>query len=601
MVYRLDYIGEPKQYLIISDLLPSAILGVLLILCSLIPLIWYWYRKEKVGLNDLNRWTLVIASFVYVGIYICSNMYIDELFINLEHSWNLFHHGLFSFSPNRMIDGTVEIFYYFLLTPFALGREALIRANYLFGLFIGWLHLLLLWRLLSDKNFDLKLFLLILFSINYPLIRIFSNGFGNGLVSLLFFLSIYWQIKGSVNKALLMASTLPLLRPDAVLYSLSVFFVDYVNERKWRLFPIGLLIVSILAYFSLVKIMYGHWVPTPMHFKSFVPCMINLIIIDDLYNFMLYFIGPFHLFFLFVFAISFHLKNDEVNKLSPYFLPLFAIFTFYTFTSFNPIYDGRYYVGFELFQAVFPILYFDRQHLDVKIVDLKNKLSLDTHQIFNKRLLLLFFPILIIFVIVFTLQMRFITPYLYQNRVSVDNYSVGGQILDEILPSEWAVATTELNTFGFMNNRDVIDLWGYTNPEISYSKIFSTAWRIRVNTEFFLKMKPEVYWHRTERSNAMFDKGEIDDIENVLFSNSNINRFLSHLGDMRHVFALYDVIVLGTGEWVNQFFIRKDLSEQFLQILRRKGYIIEKSREIDHKKVERLYNVQKNYLFICGA
>ena len=90
----------------------------------------------------------VAVSLLYAGVFVLSIKWVDEVFVNLEHPWNLRHHGRFSFSPAGMVDGTVELIYYGLLTPFAGTRADLIRANLGLGFVVGWLHLAIVWRLL---------------------------------------------------------------------------------------------------------------------------------------------------------------------------------------------------------------------------------------------------------------------------------------------------------------------------------------------------------------------------------------------------------------------------------------------------------------------
>ena len=62
-----------------------------------------------------------------------------------------------------------------------------------------------------------------------------------------------------------------------------------------------------------------------------------------------------------------------------------------------------------------------------------------------------------------------------------------------IFPKDWRVGLTELNAFGYMQDREIIDLWGYTNPEIAVSRE-KNAMGQKINSEFLLKTQPEVIW-----------------------------------------------------------------------------------------------------------
>jgi len=83
-------------------------------------------------------------------VYIFSSGYADEVYVNLEHPYNLFHFGKFSMSPFRMIDGTVEFIYYLLLTPFALSQATLIVASLILGYGVCWSHLYLVKRIFRE-------------------------------------------------------------------------------------------------------------------------------------------------------------------------------------------------------------------------------------------------------------------------------------------------------------------------------------------------------------------------------------------------------------------------------------------------------------------
>ena len=91
--------------------------------------------------------SLLVPLVLGTGMFFATRTMIDEVFVNLEHPWNLFHHGRFSFSSQEMIDGTVEIVYYGLLTPFAWSHDVLLIANYAFGLLIALGHIFVYWLL----------------------------------------------------------------------------------------------------------------------------------------------------------------------------------------------------------------------------------------------------------------------------------------------------------------------------------------------------------------------------------------------------------------------------------------------------------------------
>jgi len=48
-----------------------------------------------------------------------------------------------------------------------------------------------------------------------------------------------------------------------------------------------------------------------------------------------------------------------------------------------------------------------------------------------------------------------------------------GTITERFVPTQFTIATTEQSTFGLMIERPVVDLWGYSNPAIAFSKTCS--------------------------------------------------------------------------------------------------------------------------------
>ena len=75
---------------------------------------------------------------------------------------------------------------------------------------------------------------------------------------------------------------------------------------------------------------------------------------------------------------------------------------------------------------------------------------------------------------------------------TISGLARAGMIIDKILPEEWSIAIHEMSTFSYFNDREIIDLWGYTNEEIANSNVCSTYNRIRSNPDTFWSKEPEV-------------------------------------------------------------------------------------------------------------
>ncbi|MEH2259716.1 hypothetical protein [Nostoc sp.] len=154
MIYQLQ---SQRNIQIIEDifnLIPSRNIGIVLWIFLLVLTFFYLaYRLNKEENKIDNLLSLLIPSFIYIGTFINTFGISDEVVVNLEHPYNLYHFGKFSMSPDMMIDGTVEVFYYLLHTPFAKSQSSLILGSFLISLIFGWLHIFVIWRLKLTKSF----------------------------------------------------------------------------------------------------------------------------------------------------------------------------------------------------------------------------------------------------------------------------------------------------------------------------------------------------------------------------------------------------------------------------------------------------------------
>ena len=98
-IFLLEYNGFPKTFTFIYDVLPSYRVGFIFWIFSLLLFTWFLKFQKKYNKELLNIFTLFISSLAFIGTYIYTTNYIDEMFVGLEQPYNLFHNGLFSFSP----------------------------------------------------------------------------------------------------------------------------------------------------------------------------------------------------------------------------------------------------------------------------------------------------------------------------------------------------------------------------------------------------------------------------------------------------------------------------------------------------------------------
>lgn len=173
--------------------------------------------------------------------------------------------------------------------------------------------------------------------------------------------------------------------------------------------------------------------------------------------------------------------------------------------------------------------------------------------------------------------------------------------MDQVLPLHLNIAVTELNSFGYMNDREIIDLWGYTNSQIAHSRTFSKFWRIRNMPGLFLQLKPEVAFYRTVKKGSHLegDNSDIDDIEASMPDFLSFSKKMNQFGNMLEVMALYDPVVLDSQGWVTTLLVRNDYRETILQSLLDNQYVVSNSRDFDLEKFKRIYDSQRDHHFGC--
>jgi len=594
MLYWYEYAGPPLSLLLYPEWFPSWKVGALILLFSTIPASCLLASGGRLGEVPRNRLALAVAGVAYLGTCIATRFYLDEVFVNLEHAYNLHHHGLFSFSPVRPVAGTVEFAYYLLLAPFGFSRLSLLYADFALGLVIGGMHLVLMDRCLTGRDYRLRLALLLLFAANPSLVKIFSNGFGGGLLSLVFFYSLCCHLEGRRDRALWAAAVMPLIRPDAILYSASVFLVSWAHDRVVPMRQIAAALGALLLYGGLCRVFYGVWVPNPIVFKSFRLCLMPLLGTKELWLMGLFFAKPQQAVFALVVAYALFVRGFDEKKIRWHFLMMVGLFVFYTATAYNPIGDGRYYVGFELMLAVFALLFLDRRGIPLGVARHSVPAGWGLRTALRASLCLAVVPALGVAALLSD-----------QSRLSGEPappYTAGGQIVDRILPASWRVATTELNAFGYMNDREIVDLWGYVNPAIAHSDLFLRGARIRVNPEILLRERPEVFWYRTfEKAKAPDRLRFEDDPERAFHFAPNLGREYNQVGHPVDVVRDYDILILTTDRWVTVLFVRNDLTRELLSRIGDSGYRIRQERRIDMERLKAWFESRPVALFRCGG
>lgn len=585
-------------------LLPPAAFGFFLwLICSLAAVVWMARLERKPAPMQptspaTSNAPLWLASAIYAGLFVNLYALVDEVMINVEHPYNLWHFGKFSMSPESWVDGTVEMLFYLVHTPFAWSHQSLVVANFAITFLVGWLHLPLISRLLGAQASPVsRLLLLCGFALYGPLVTIFSSGFGNGLASLIFLAAVVEAVHGRTSQSLLVSGLLPLVRPDAVLVSLAniavLAWTRRIERRHLRLIAVPVL--SMLAYFALYRWLYGHWVPIPVRFKSLTPAMLAM---TDWGRLMaragFYLLHPAHLAGWASLSFLWFTRRNSIERVEPvrlvaaYALATAPICAFYHFTratigDFSYHTYARYWVPFELTLALTTLLVF------------ANTPRWSRFPAWPLRTVLL--------VILLATALVTGAGSLDKERGREDSVFAGG-FTQRYVPQDLRIATTEMNTFGYMLDRPILDLWGYSTPEIATSGTCN-ADRIRNNPAVFLSRAPDLYWPYwfTRSLDPAHPRGGYDSTETSFAAFHHTSRQGNLLGDMRRVLTEYSVVVVDfpgrKGMDRLAYLVRKPVVAPLLEELARHGIQQSRQRPIDWSVFEAAYSQVPAVTYRC--
>ncbi|MEI7923146.1 MAG: hypothetical protein WCJ40_14665 [Planctomycetota bacterium] len=583
-----------------NDFLPNRKLGLLLLIIGLAAGLILIIASNTSRRKPAAWWSAFgfAASIllVYSGLHVFTSGYIDEVFVNLEHPWNLFHHGIFSFDPVRIVDGTVEMLYYIALTPFSQTHGSLVRANYIFGFLLGLGHLLLWWSMLSKVSGPAKWMISLIILNNISMVACFSNGFGNLLVSFVVLLAVWLDQNRRRSQATYLIALLPLIRIDAAL--VTAWFLISIDptwtglKRIKR--PIALSALCLISVLVFCHLYYGHAVSTPILFKSGLDLALSNFLQPAIWVVYLREFGTyFHLLSFLVMACACFNHN-----LSPFYLRLAAfglpIQIFYWLSARSQYFDvTRYWLSVEVVWATitalmlqeFVILY----HLQLaKSPQASNEtttppLNPDDSRQFKTIIL----PMVLCFWLVSCLFSKigtngFVAPI--HDLPANQAYTLAAHLTNRTAPPDWKIAVHELNGFGYLLDRPVIDLWGYTNRTIASSKIRNLR-GVKSRPETFLDESPELHW---SLSGSALLQSSRESLEEFLVNVNNWNWQLNQLGDLTKVFQKYDAMLVRESDILHLFLIRKDRSRQWAEALEHDGFKQVSSKAIDPAKLRQL-------------
>ncbi len=539
--------------------------------------------KKNAG-SCSSFWTLGLPTLFFLSTYVMTYSIIDEVSINLEHSYNLFHYGKFSMSPDRMVDGTVELFYYLAHVPWASSHSLLILGNFLIGFMVGWLHLWLLWRFWFNSKTMRDVLALCLFGLNLSLIETLSSGFGNGLLSLAFLASLSAYHRGRPRGYLTGMALLPLIRPDGILVSLAGFFLIWMDPKNQFPKKIKPMLVSLLAslaalgmYFIIFRVMYGHFIPTPLYLKSVSPALRVLFDVRSFVFHLGYWIAqPWTLIFLLLIAYQILRRKLFLDSASIYktlfiYLILLIPTFLYVEISNNMISVLRMDLTYSRYWGALLLVIYMMGALTAR------DFRLSKSQVLNPRR-----PFFLIFLLVLytafalykfkQIEERHAGGYINRNYAAM-----AGSFADRIAPSELTFATAEMNTFGLASERFVIDLFGYATPEIAKSQRFNFE-GMRCNPDFFHEIKPDVVWLYWFSLQYLF--ANFGDPYNFVEEGLKVHACGYYQGDYRKTFQEYDFFFIRdtTQNFQAGYLVRKTAVNRFAEALQQHGFKLERER-----------------------
>lgn len=573
----------------LSQWLPPHNLGLYLFVGCVSPLsIIYFFRNHKWSPLFCAGYTGVVSVLCGFSSILGSLDLHDEVFINLTHSYNLYHHGLFSFSSSTKVSGTVEILYYFLLTPFAFSKQVLTQSVFVLN---GGLFFVSIWLVnryifprteIHRNAFWANLF----FCMGHPLILIYSCGFGNALIATVLLLGLALYIHGKRVASEVVLGLLPIFRPDGAVYSLC-FGAAVLTMRRvipWRL--LFMLVLSEIGYFLISYSVFGEFIPTPIFFKG---DKLGMFLNPNMYEVLAANLWqcvsgvkmhwPFYAaVFVLAFKVIWRKTMSPIPSIMGHLiLPTGILTVFIIF--FDPMSwsSWRYNLLFFMLAAIIPGYFMTA--LPAVSGEVKKQAV---------RMLSLAGLTLLFVINVRWFSWRENDRQLYRT----DLLARQSFVIEKIIPKSWSLASTEINTLGFLLGRDVTDLFGYTHKAIAKSRLVNTS--MSKVYDVMKSDKPDVawiWWMGWQR------KGFVDskDYERLL-TVVNASRGAHSFGDVPKLMNQYDLldIVSSSGVRVG-LIVAKEKTSEILELMRRAGFQLHKSRAINSARLSRLFNADPHF------
>jgi hypothetical protein len=562
------------------------------------PLLWLAFALALLARRPLAArlgWVAVAATYALVHMY-CARV-MDDVFVNLEHPYNLWHHGRFSVDPERMVDGTTELPFYLALTPFAATPRLLFRANYVLGMLLGGAHLWQMRRMLPRVRPEAQGIALGAAALSFPFVQNFGCCYGNLAVSLACLVALEAVALRRERAVVVVCFAAPLLRLDGALFAAALGLAWWWTTRRfpWR-HAVGTA-AAILCSLAVYQALYGHPVATPIQLRAVSFGEFLLITPEVLARRLIRWAeDPAHLAcFALILGVGLSrwtARRDPVGRaLAPWLVATAPIALYYstaTLRGWNPLHS-RYFMPFEvaltlaaarelasladaLLAGDVPRLHPLAARAMASVAVLLASLGTASRVAADPR-----WPTAmgVMGIDGFRAELKRITYHAW-----------AGRTFDRVTPAGWTIAATEMDSFGIMNDRRIVDLWGFSNRALIADSV-KTSWGLVYSMRAFLSSGAEVAWIRTHY-NLPFVSAPAAQIEPAIFRGLCMGQGHPSFGDLREVTRRYDLVRVNHGPGcASLLLVKRERYAELEAAWRRHGWRPTLDRALDRAEIER--------------
>ena len=603
-----------------SNIFIDNFIGLWIILFGFLLFLTSFFLKK-------NKYSIFVASnlIILFGQYVYFCYFIDESYVSPRMSYVFANSGFLSFFEYSTSQASVELLQTLISGLLFTQVDKIILSYYIVHLFLFLTSYIFIFKILkknilnnilNKSNLDLLILLLILqLPINYIISA--SSGLGMNLLTLFVVISFYYFHKQKVRTSLTLSTFFPLIRPDGILYSLILLI--YYSIYK-RIIFYKYLILTILSFFSYVLIsyyFYREWPAPPMAFKSHdITLLLSLDFYDGKFKGMISFFKDHFIYGFIILAgtyyqlkryeyklISYFKKDIEGSTLLVLSFLFFGIFMMYLLLSVGVHGDFRYSMVFSLFLPIISALIY-------------------SNIIYEKSYL----PFMILILLFFQIVMNK-ADYLYPSSLDfksretiVDSYAKAALELKKIDLGDNIIASVEMASFPLYLEKDVIDLYGYSNSLIADSKQCNSSY-IKINPLYIKNISPDIIFHQSldkeyfnilpkenyleyQSNNSL--SGNNYDLKNFLINNFDkwlfedyFSKAENYYGDMNFIIETYDFFLLENNEIYTVLLIKKNKIEYFIKEFKNIGYHLLSIFNFDNIKFLNEYNKIENSKVNC--